>query len=70
MYTTKGKSNKFPDHSDYVMTIQSLVEELKRPIAACWVKGHQDEDRAYNELSREAQLNIDVDNWPPNQIHP
>jgi hypothetical protein len=39
MYTTKGKSNKFPDHSDYVMTIQSLVEELKRPIAACWVKG-------------------------------
>ena len=43
------------------MVIQSLAAELKRPIAPCWVKGHQDADRDYDDLPREAQLNIDVD---------
>jgi hypothetical protein len=44
-----------------MMVIKELQDELRRPIAPCWVKGHQDEDRCYDELSREAKLNIDVD---------
>ena len=61
LYTTNGKATKYPEHSDYVMTIQSLAAELKRPIAACWVKGHQDENHDYEDLPREARLNVDVD---------
>ena len=62
VYTVKGKSTRrYPEHSDYMMVIQELSAELNRPIAACWVKGHQDEERPYDELSREAKLNVDVD---------
>jgi ribonuclease HI len=61
IYSIKGASRKYPEHSDYMMVIQELQEELRRPIAPCWVKGHQDEDRCYDELPREAKLNIDVD---------
>jgi ribonuclease HI len=61
MYTVHGRSQRYPDHSDYVLAIQELAAELKRPIAAQWVKGHQDEDRPYDELTREAKLNVDVD---------
>jgi hypothetical protein len=64
---TRGRVNRYPDHSDYVTAIQDLIAELKQPIAACWVKGHQDEDRPYEDLPREAQLNVDVDELATNQ---
>jgi hypothetical protein len=66
MYTTNGKATKFPDHSDYVLTIQSLAEELNRPIAACWVKGHQDEDRDYDDLPERPNSTLMWTHWPPN----
>jgi hypothetical protein len=66
IYTTKGKSNKHPDHSDYLMVIQSLAAELKRPIAPCWVKGHQDDDRAYDELRESQNSMLMWMNWPHN----
>jgi hypothetical protein len=68
MYTVKGKTNRYPEHSDYIMVIQELAAELKRPISACWVKGHQDEDRSYEELSRQAKLNVDVDTLATKQL--
>ena len=61
LYTGKGKSQKYPEHSDYMTTITYLISELKCPINPCWVKGHQDVDCPYDELPREARLNVDVD---------
>ncbi|MGV2339258.1 MAG UNVERIFIED_CONTAM: hypothetical protein LVR18_36350 [Planctomycetaceae bacterium] len=43
-----------------------LTEELKRPITASWVRGHQDAHNDYSDLSREAKLNIDVDELATN----
>ena len=42
-------------------TILLLLEELNRPIERCWVKGHQDNERSYDDLPRDARLNVDVD---------
>lgn len=69
MFSTKGKPRHYPDNSDYVMVIQELLRELKQPLTPLWVKGHQDEERPYNELSREAKLNVDVDELATNHTH-
>jgi hypothetical protein len=61
MFSTKGKPRHYPDNSDYILVIQELLRELNRPLAPTWVKGHQDDDKPYNDLSREARLNVDVD---------
>ena len=66
MFSTNGKPRHFPENSDYVMVIQALLCELKRPIMPTWVKGHQDDDKPYNELPREARLNVDVDELATN----
>ena len=61
MYTTKGKPTQYPDNPDYLMTIHELTKELRRPLLPTRVKGHQDDDRNYDELPRDARLNVDVD---------
>ena len=66
MFSTNGKPRHFPENSDYVMVIQALLCELKRPIMPTWVKGHQDDDKPYNKLPREARLNVDVDELATN----
>jgi hypothetical protein len=50
-----------PDNSDYLMVIRSLRRELGKPIETIWVKGHQDGDTPYDELSVTAKHNVDVD---------
>jgi hypothetical protein len=57
----KGKPRPFPEHSDYITTITDLMAELQQPVNFCWVKGHQDDGCPYDKLSREARLNVDVD---------
>jgi hypothetical protein len=69
MFTTNGKKRTYPDNSDYLLTIQELSRELKCPIVPTWVKGHQDDDRPYDELPREARLNIDVDELATKQCN-
>jgi ribonuclease HI len=64
MYTKRSSHQlpqRYPEHSDYITTIRELCDELRRPLEIQWVKGHQDDDRAYDELPRDAKLNIDVD---------
>jgi hypothetical protein len=63
IYTGKGgpHNQQYPEHSDYVTAIQELCKELRCQIKIQWVKGHQDDDKDYNELPRDARLNIDVD---------
>jgi hypothetical protein len=68
IYTVKGKLNRYPEHSDYVMAIQELAAELKRPILPHWVKGHQDDERSYDKLTPEAKLNVDVDELATKQF--
>jgi ribonuclease HI len=65
IYTTGSKRHqppsKYPDHSDYVKTIMELCKELKCNITPHWIKGHQDDDVEYDKLSRDAKLNVDLD---------
>lgn len=41
--------------------IRSLLIEIRRVVAFRWVKGHQDSLNSYDQLPREARLNIDAD---------
>ena len=50
-----------PDNSDYLMVIRSLRRELGKPIETIWVKGHQDGETSYEDLSDSAKHNVDVD---------
>ena len=50
-----------PDNSDYLMVIRSLRRELGKPIETTWVKGHQDGETSYDDLSDSAKHNVDVD---------
>jgi hypothetical protein len=52
---------KYPDNSDYVSVIRNIIRNLRRPIRHVWVKGHQDDRKAYNDLDYAAQQNVDVD---------
>ena len=61
IYVIKGKAQKFPENSDYITTLTELIKELHRPVDLHWVKGHQDDDRQYDQLPREARLNVDAD---------
>jgi hypothetical protein len=38
-----------------------LLKEHSRPFRTDWIKGHQDDTTPYDNLSRDAQLNVDVD---------
>lgn len=69
IYTSRRQkvTTKFPEHSDYITTIKEMVKELRRPIALHWVKGHQDDDKEYDKLSRDAKLNVDVDHLATRQ---
>ena len=63
IYTAKSdrRNQRYPAHSDYVTTIQELCKELRRPFRIQWIKGHQDDDKTYEELPRDAKHNIDAD---------
>jgi hypothetical protein len=53
---------QYPDDVDFVTAIRELHRTLgSRAIKCKWVKGHQDDDMAYENVSRSAQLNIDAD---------
>jgi hypothetical protein len=56
------KPRRYPDDIDYVTAIRELYQSLGgRHMRTKWVKGHQDDQYAYQDLSSEAQLNIDSD---------
>ena len=56
------KPRQYPDDIDYVTAIRELYQSLGgRHMRTKWVKGHQDDQYAYQDLSSEAQLNIDSD---------
>jgi hypothetical protein len=61
MYSQRGENMKYPDNSDYVSVIRNIIRNLRRPIRHVWVKGHQDDRKAYNDLDYAAQQNVDVD---------
>jgi hypothetical protein len=53
---------QYPDDIDYVTAITELHRSLGgRKLHPTWIKGHQDGDTAYDELSSDAKLNVDVD---------
>jgi hypothetical protein len=57
-----NQPRRYPDDVDYVTAIRELHKSLGgRKLHCRWVKGHQDGQYDYDELSREAQLNVDVD---------
>ena len=47
--------------SDLLSLIRGLLKEIRRIVTFNWVKGHQDSIKAYAQLPRPAQLNIDSD---------
>jgi ribonuclease HI len=54
-------NQRYPARSDNVTTIQELKKELRHLIKMQWIKGHQDDDKPYEELLREARYNVDAD---------
>ena len=50
-----------PEDHDYMTAIQELSKNLSRRIKTQWIKGHQDERTPYADLTRDAKLNVDVD---------
>jgi hypothetical protein len=50
-----------PANSDYLLVIRALRKELGRPIKTEWVKGHQENGTAYENLSATARHNVDAD---------
>ena len=50
-----------PDNIDYLSVIRDLHKELRRPLRAHWIKGHQDDTTKYEKLPLDTQLNIDAD---------
>jgi hypothetical protein len=57
------ESSRYPDDVDYITAIRELHRSLggRRLRRLKWVKGHQDQDKDYDDLSRDARLNVDVD---------
>jgi hypothetical protein len=61
--TTRFTPRRYPDDVDYVTAIREIHQSLGgRKLRTAWIKGHQDEDKEYDELSPEAKLNVDADN--------
>jgi hypothetical protein len=52
---------RLPPDSDLLTLISALMSEIRRSIHMTWVKGHQDQIKAYSQLSKEAQLNMSAD---------
>jgi hypothetical protein len=53
---------RYPDDVDYVTAIKELHKSLGgRRLRPTWIKGHQDEDTEYDQLSPDAKLNVDAD---------
>jgi hypothetical protein len=46
---------------DIIREIQLAIRDLRRPSTFAYVKGHQDDHHAYEDLSLEARLNVDAD---------
>jgi Reverse transcriptase (RNA-dependent DNA polymerase) len=60
--TSQFAPRRYPDDVDYVTAIHELHRALGgRKLRISWIKGHQDEDTDYEQLSRAAQLNVDAD---------
>ncbi len=55
------RPTKQPDNIDYLSVIRDLHKELRRPLRAQWIKGHQDDQRQSDTLSPDAKLNIAAD---------
>jgi hypothetical protein len=51
------------NHPDYDLAteIHSTLRQLPFHVKLKWIKGHQDRDKPYDSLSREAQLNVHAD---------
>jgi hypothetical protein len=54
---------------DIVEQIASFIQSSIHTITIDHVKGHQDDDKAYEELSPEAQMNVDADELAGEYIH-
>ena len=60
--TNKPSYYSEPDH-DVIMAVEQATSSLKEgngQINPIHVKGHHDHKKQYHELSREAQMNVDV----------
>jgi ribonuclease HI len=59
---TTSSPRRYPDDVDYITAIRELHKSLGgRSLRPTWIKGHQDDDTAYDKLSMDARLNVDVD---------
>ena len=55
------RPTKQPDNCNYhLSTITELYREFRRPMQAHWIKSHQDSKIPYDDISREAKLNVDA----------
>jgi hypothetical protein len=50
-----------PNNVDILSIIADNLPALGRKLNGKWVKAHQDDDHDYDELNREARLNVDAD---------
>jgi hypothetical protein len=50
-----------PNNVDILSIIADNLPALGRKLNGKWVKAHQDDDQEYDELNREARLNVDAD---------
>ena len=57
-----NRTNKAPNDHDYMTAIRELTMSLRKRIKSQWIKGHQDDRTPYENLSRDAKLNVDADN--------
>jgi hypothetical protein len=54
------KKCKQPNNVDILSLLASHLPALGHRLDGKWVKAHQDDDSTYDELSRDARLNVDV----------
>ena len=58
----RGLKSHLTSDTDMSLFIRHLLTDLHIEISWTWIKGHQDLQHSYHELSLEAKLNIDADN--------
>lgn len=61
LYSGNQENHQYPDHCDYISVIRELQHELRQPLKSIWIRGHQDDNKGYDDLSPRAKLNVVAD---------
>ena len=57
----KTRKRRQPNNVDILSIISANLSDIGRKLEGKWVKAHQDDDNPYDELTRDARLNVDAD---------